>query len=209
MPSTDLKCVLFDVGGVLIRDEGLKKRAAQAFQGVAPERLWVGLNAALLPACRGEATLLSCWQRLADELAVQAKPEVLAELWTADDFVNGIELNREVIHLAHSLRQGYKVGIVSNTMAEHAMALRLMGIYEGFDVVILSHELGRTKDNAEIFEIALSRLEVDAREAVFIDDFAPYTDVARSVGMAAIVFTDAASLVESLQSLGVGGTYPR
>ena len=198
-----MKCVIFDIGGVLIQDHGLKRKAAAAFPGVAPDRLWRSLNYALLPACRSDATLLNCWYRLADELGIRPKEDVLKELWSTADFVDGIELNRDVIHLAHSLRQRYKVGVVSNTMPEHAVALREMGIYDGFAEVVLSHQVGLTKDNAKIFEIALSRLDVEPQEAVFIDDFAPYADVARSVGMNAIVFTDASNLVAELKSYGV------
>jgi HAD superfamily hydrolase (TIGR01509 family) len=78
-----------------------------------------------------------------------------------------------------------------------------MGIYEEFDEVILSHEVGLTKDDPKIFQVALSRLQLEPQEAIFIDDFAAYVEVARSVGMQAILYTGASALTASLKNFGI------
>lgn len=195
--------IVFDIGGVVIHDQGLKTKVQAAFPSVSTDRLWQSLNVALLPACRGEASLLTCWQRLAAELAVSPPATTLAGLWDTADFVDGIKINHEVIELVRSLRQRYKLGVVSNTLHEHAVALQEMGIYEEFDEVILSHEVGLTKNDERIFQVALSRLELEPQEAIFIDDFAAYVEVARSVGMQSILYTNASALTASLKNLGV------
>ena len=198
-----MKAVIFDIGGVVIHDRGLKTKVQAAFPSVSMDRLWQSLNAALLPACRGEASRLTCWQRLATEFAALPPSETLAALWDTADFLDGIEVNHDVIHLVRSLRHRYKLGVISNTMQEHAVALRQMGIYDEFDEVVLSHEVGLTKDDVKIFEITLSRLQIEPQEAIFIDDFAAYVEVASSVGMQAILFTTTTALAASLKTLGV------
>jgi len=198
-----MKVIVFDIGGVVIHDQGLKAKVQAAFPSVSTDRLWQSLNAALLPACRGEASRVTCWQRLAAEFAVSPPAETLAALWDTADFVDGIEINHEVVELVRSLRHRYKLGVVSNTMHEHAVALQQMGIYEEFDEIILSHEVGLTKDDARIFQVALSRLQLEPQDVIFVDDFAAYVEVARSVGMQAILYTNTPSLTASLKNLGI------
>ena len=197
------KAVLFDIGGVVVDDRGLKIKVQAIFPDVSPEALWRLLNVALLPACRGEANRSTCWRTLAAALGVSPAPEALAALWDTVDFVNGIRINHDVVRLVRALRRRYKLGVISNTMHEHAIALRQMGVYGEFDEVVLSHEVGLTKDRAEIFYVALSRLQIEPHEAIFIDDFEAYVEVARSVGMRAILFSGVSMLSASFRDAGI------
>ena len=136
------------------------------------------------------------------QLSVLIEPERAASLWGTADFSRGIEVNAEVVSLVRDLRARYKVGVVSNTMHEHAVALRELGIYDEFDQVILSHEVGLTKDEPDVFWLALHGLQVAPSEAVFIDDYPPYVEVAAGIGLQGILFRDAQSLKHDLQSMG-------
>ena len=197
-----MKALLFDIGGVVIHDRGLKTQVQAAFPEIPPATLWTELNAAMLPACRGELSRKACWLNLAKQLSVSIEPERAARLWGAADFIRGIEINEEVVSLVRDLRARYKVGVVSNTMHEHAVALRGLGIYAEFDQVVLSHEVGLTKDVPDVFWLALRRLQVTPSEAVFIDDYPPYVEVAASIGLRGIVFRDAQSLKNDISSMG-------
>ena len=196
------KALIFDIGGVVIRDRGLKSGAEAAFPQIPPGTLWTALNAAMLPACRGELSRQACWLHLAMQLNVSLRPEDAAGLWNTDDFIRSIEVDQDVLGLVRALRGRYELGVVSNTMQEHAVALREMGIYDEFDQVVLSHEVGLTKDAPEVFRLALRKLQVLPSEAVFIDDYQPYVEIATGIGLRGIVFTDARSLSHELKSLG-------
>lgn len=70
-------------------------------------------------------------------------------------------------------------------------------------MVVLSHEVGFTKDQKEIFVLVTELLGVTPEECIFIDDIQHFVDVAESVGMQAILFKSAEQLRPDLQKLAV------
>jgi putative hydrolase of the HAD superfamily len=60
----------------------------------------------------------------------------------------------------------------------------------GFDVVIESAVVGLRKPDPRIYELALSKLGVDAAEAVFLDDLGINLKPAREMGMTTIKVSD-------------------
>lgn len=197
-----MQAVLFDVGGVLISLQKLRAQACAAFGGVDDERLWQLYNELSLPACRGQESLADCWQRIAARLGVKLPDEVLRSLWIKD-FRSSIETHHDVFEIVHRLAGRYRLGIVSNTLAEHAAVHREDRLYDAFDPVVLSHEVGTTKENPAIFDLALDRIGAAPEATVFIDDFELYAKTAASRGIHPIVFRDAASLRSDLERLGV------
>jgi HAD superfamily hydrolase (TIGR01509 family) len=69
--------------------------------------------------------------------------------------------------------------------------------------LLLSYELGLAKPDRAIFEEGLKRAGTTADRAAFFDDVAPYVAAARSVGIAAHVFTDARRFRQQLGELGL------
>ena len=57
------------------------------------------------------------------------------------------------------------------------------------------------KPDAAIFQIALNRAGVTAREAVFVDDFLVNVEAARDLGMAAVRFVTPEQTLAELASL--------
>lgn len=76
--------------------------------------------------------------------------------------------------LLEALRsRGFKLGLVSNTASPKWLLepiLERQGIAERVDEVVLSSEVGKRKPHPAIFEAALRRLEVDARDTLFVGD---------------------------------------
>ena len=74
----------------------------------------------------------------------------------------------------------------------------------GFDVVIESAVVGLRKPDPRIYELVLSKLGVDAAEAVFLDDLGINLKPARALGMTTIKVTDPdAALAELATTLGI------
>lgn len=95
--------------------------------------------------------------------------EELASLW--EENVRKARLfpeSREVLHALKS--KGYKLGIVSNGYVNAHSMIRGLGIYDYFDAVVVSCDVGFVKPDAEIYRIALQRLRVNADEAVMVGD---------------------------------------
>jgi len=193
--------ILFDVGGVLVGQNGMLASALEVFAGVDRDAFWNLLNEAALPACRGEERLADCWRRMASELGVQIPEERLRTLWI-EDFREGIVLHEDVLGLARDLMRRHKVGIVSNSIVEHSSILAEMGIYDGFDPVVLSHEARMTKDDRRIFDLALARIGTAAQRTLFIDDVERFARTAETTGMQVIVYRDPGQLRRSLEALG-------
>jgi len=92
------------------------------------------------------------------------------------------------IALLEALRSRVKIGIVSNNMlVEQQEKLKHLGLKAYIDVLVVSEEAGFIKPAAEIFHIALARLQCKAEEAVMIGD-AWQNDIvgARGAGIRAI-----------------------
>jgi FMN phosphatase YigB (HAD superfamily) len=196
-----LRAVLFDVGGVLLRLDGLRPRVEAVFAGAAWEDFWRVFNEACIPVCRGEEPLSCCWKRVASQLGLNIPDEVLESLWI-DGFADSVEIDRAVLEIAAQLSRRYRVGIVSNTFSEHSAVVAKMGVYRGFSPVILSHEVGCAKDEPRIFEIALQQLALPAEEVAFVDDVPKNAACAERLGLKALVFTSVAALRRDLRELG-------
>ncbi len=83
-----------------------------------------------------------------------------------------------------------KIGIVTNNLlAEQRAKLRVCGLSLVIDQMVTSEECGHTKPDAEIFRIALERLECAASQSVMVGD-SWETDIcgARNAGIRALWF---------------------
>ena len=88
--------------------------------------------------------------------------------------------------LLHALRGRYKLAVVSNfdyTPTAVGM-LRVAGVADLFDTIVVSDEIGWRKPRREIFEVALRRIGVAATDALFVGDRADIDVVgAQRLGM--------------------------
>ena len=85
-------------------------------------------------------------------------------------------------------RRGFRLGVISNWDANLEMLIRRLGLLPYFDEVLASAAVGYRKPGKFIFEIALSRMGVDAAEAVHVGDL-PEADGqgAQGVGIRPII----------------------
>lgn len=65
--------------------------------------------------------------------------------------------------------QGYKLGVISNgiTIKQWEKLVRL-NVYQFFDEVITSEEVGFSKPSKEIYEVALKRMKADPEKSIMI-----------------------------------------
>jgi len=88
-----------------------------------------------------------------------------------------LDLDLEVREYAKELllylkNKGYKIGLVSNTSHGHVLRkiLQKFGLYQYFDIMVFSDELGLRKPQPDIFNEALRLLNVKPEEAIHIGD---------------------------------------
>lgn len=106
-----------------------------------------------------------------------------------EDYVSSFRLRKCAKQVLRMLSEAYKLGLVSNfTYAPVIYAgVRKVGINDFFDVVLVSDAVGWRKPHARIFNEALRKLGVEAKETIFVGD-SPDEDIkgAKQLGMKTI-----------------------
>lgn len=106
--------------------------------------------------------------------------------------------------LAALRRRGVPLYALTNWSAEtypHALArFDFLGWFRG---VLVSGHVGLVKPDPAIFHLMLDRFEIEAEDAVYIDDNAANVATAAALGMLAIRFTEPAALARELEMLGL------
>lgn len=126
--------------------------------------------------------------------------DILRDLWIKD-YRELISINKKVQRIVESLKESYKIGMISNIISEHASINKKLGVFDMYDVVILSNEVKLTKDKKEIFLLTAEKLKVLPQECIFVDDIEKFVNVANSVGMKAILYKSPSQLQKELTSL--------
>jgi putative hydrolase of the HAD superfamily len=118
-----------------------------------------------------------------------------------DSFFAGDVVDLNIVNFLRSLKPGYKVGLISNAWN----GLRDYIVREKFDDafhhMIISAEVKVAKPSAKIYRIALEQLQVEANEAVFVDDVWENIQACEKIGMKGILFKDAASALKQVKAL--------
>lgn len=121
------------------------------------------------------------------------------DVWAADLG----EVDREVADLLLAVRDhGTPVGILTNNTSRLRDDLVQLGL-DWFDAVINSAEEGIVKPEPMIYRTAATRLEINPKEILFIDDKRSNVMAAQQVGMYAVKFTDIHSLIRHIRSVGI------
>ncbi|WP_197373348.1 HAD family hydrolase [Mycolicibacterium baixiangningiae] len=201
MAEMTVRAALFDFSGTLFRLEeddswftGIEVHSREIDGHVQAELLRrltapTGRSVKMTP----EADHAWVNRDLAPHLHREAYLHVLRESGLADHHAE--QLYRRVIDpsswtpypdtaevLAGLHRQGIKTAVVSNIAFDVRPAFAAVGADGDVDEFVLSYEVGATKPSPEIFTTALSRLGVDASDAVMIGDSDEADGGARDVG---------------------------
>ncbi len=185
-----IKGVIFDVGGVLLRTHDQSgRRKWESRLGLKPGELaYLVFDSQLgRQAQLGQASLGEVWTWVETHLGLNS--EQLASL--KRDFWSGDQLDQELCDYVRGLRPRYRTAMLSNNWAPDGRAMaQKLGIADCFDVFVTSAEIGVMKPDPRIYQVALERLGMSPKEAVFVDDFIENVEAARRMGMGAVHFVD-------------------
>jgi putative hydrolase of the HAD superfamily len=181
-----INAVIFDWGGVLIEDPApaLFKYCANAL-GVDKEQYVIAFDICINDFQTGAVTEKQFWMNMTKRLNVPM-PKV-DSLWT-EAFIAAYKPRQEMFSLASRLRKaGCKTAILSNTEKPVVEIINKQK-YDAFDITVLSCLEGTAKPGGKIYDLALARLDVPARQALFIDDKPENIDGAKQAGLQTILF---------------------
>lgn len=106
------------------------------------------------------------------------------------------------LHRLHAA--GHRLFYLSNMPRPFADHLeRTHAFLSLFESGVFSGRVQLGKPDRAVFELALQRFGVEAADCVFLDDHLVNVEVARTVGMSAVPFTDAAQARADLRALGL------
>lgn len=110
---------------------------------------------------------------------IEEKAEMIHnELWLKEK-----ALFPEVIEVLEYFKtHGYKIGVISDTSPSLQLTLETLGIGKYFDCYICSDLVGVMKPDEKIYKAALSALNVEAKESIYVDDYDVEADGARILG---------------------------
>jgi epoxide hydrolase-like predicted phosphatase len=199
--SEKIKAVIFDMGGVFLRSDDLSPREALAKSyGLTRLQLedLVFDSESAIQATVGKISAEQHWKFVCDSLSV---PETQRNEFQ-DTFWKGDQLDLELITFLGSLRPERKTGLLSNawTGAKEAL-IHKHNLPNVFDVVIFSYEISLAKPDQAIYQLILSKLEVQPGEAIFLDDNKQNIVAACKLGIHGIQFKNHNQAIQDIQAL--------
>ena len=200
-PDNDIKAIIFDVGGVLVRTVDQSGRQKWESQLGLPSG---GAEAIVLNsemghrAQRGEITTEALWTWVMAHLELG---EGLHQF--RQDFWGGDVVDQSLVTLVRKLRRRYQLAIISNAMDSLTEILAEYTLLDEFDLIVGSAYEGVMKPDPIIFERTLQRLGVTPPQSIFIDDSPVNIAGAQALGINAILFTPRTNLAGELAGFNV------
>lgn len=180
-----IRCVLFDLGGVLVRFQGVERVAEWLGDPAVGEEHWRRWlrSASVRDFERGRLSPDEFATGFLDEFRLDLSPEeLLRELL---GFVSGpLEGATELLD---ELRPRFLVACLSNTNALHwPLLFRRMGLVDRFERAFASCETGLLKPDPQAFQHVCHELDLSPSKILFFDDARLNVDAARAQGLAAV-----------------------
>ncbi len=198
-----LRCVLFDLGNVLLffSHEKMCKQIAEVCQRPFEQVQNVLFDEQLQKRFEtGKLSEREFHEQLEKRLNVRVNPERL-KLAASEIF----ELNKPMIPLVKGLKKrGIRLVLFSNTCVTHyEYALAKYPLFQQFDDAVLSYKVGASKPDAPMYEAALQAIQCEPHECLYVDDMEPNVEAGKQFGLRAELFRDAQSFAQQLKQLGV------
>jgi putative hydrolase of the HAD superfamily len=195
-----IKAVLWDFGGVILSSPFEAMRRYEAEMALPPDFLR-SVNAA---DPHGNA-----WARLErsdvsiDEFcdlfeaeALEAGQKVDARAVLA--LLLG-EVRPQMVEAVKRCKERLKIGLLTNNFAWGEGPQELREVVDLFDAVVESSKVGIRKPEPRFYELACELLDIEPKEAVFLDDLGVNLKPARAMGMTTIKVVDPDDALEELE----------
>ena len=196
---SEIKCVLFDIGGVLVdwHMSWITSEVSKRFE-INENMLSDVFSKHLHNLDSGNVQEKTFWDKIADDVNSHTLKENTESLWNTY-FRKNAKPNQDVINLAKTIRENsYTMGIISNIEEITHRVVEDWNVLEHFEHKFMSYQIGFSKPDSRIYEHVIERLPFDPTQMIFIDDKAPNVEAAKRSRINAIHFTGFSELVESL-----------
>ncbi len=195
-----IRAVFFDLGGVIVRTEHqaprerLAERLNMTYEDI---NQFVFESETSRKASVGLISVDEHWNSVMRRIgrpASEAK-EIRREFFAGDI------IDRDILEFIRSLKPHYKTGVISNAWPDLRDYIIENKFDDAFDKIIISAEVGTMTPEPKIYQIALDQLQVQAQEAVFVDDMPANVEAANELGMHGIRFRNADQALKDVKAL--------
>ncbi|KAM9998823.1 hypothetical protein ACTFIY_009608 [Dictyostelium cf. discoideum] len=193
------KAVVFDYGGVLAIPDNrvLSQFFCNLFQITEEE-----LQSAKIEKKASSKTSEEFWAEFALEKSI-AFPKEWKKLYK-EAILQSLGVNEEMYSMIHKLKKrGIKVAVFSNMEERYAQNMLEYGLLAPFDLHLFSFEIGVKKPNPAAYQSLLQKIELPAKDIIFIDDTIENVVAAKEAGIDAIIFTSKEQVEKELQERDV------
>jgi len=201
-----IKAIIFDIGGVFLdQKKGYRKKIIRDLYKKT------GVKVRVTPSLKklndklaiGKGSLLELIKKSVHEQNENKISKREAEKAYERSYENCSPINKEMIKLRKALKKVYRIYVLSDTNYLHASINKKRGVYDGFNKVFLSNEIGIKKPDPRIFKYMFKKINLKPEETIFIDDKEENIKTAKKLGMNAILFKKHKQLVRDLKKLGI------
>ncbi|QFG01215.1 HAD family hydrolase [Psychrobacillus glaciei] len=94
----------------------------------------------------------------------------IQDFWN-NNFPHCFSINQDTINIVNTIKMHVKVAIITNGSIQRQKAKIInTNLNSFFDIIIISEEVGFSKPDKRIFELALNKLNVQPEEVLFVGD---------------------------------------
>ena len=200
-----IKAIFFDYDGVLTTDKTgslTTSRYLSQATGIPFSAVKAAFSRYNKDLTLGKRTHSQIWHEVCSALGQELGIGLLNEAFESTP------MNAAMFSLARRLRENYFVGIITDNKKDRIDYLKQHQDLESlFSPIVVSAEVGATKENAKIFLHALHCAGVSAEESVFIDNSKDNLVAPSALGFKTIFHDDEKNDIEALlrnfKTLGV------
>jgi len=197
----EIKAIIFDMGGVIIRtcDRNPRQELANRL-GITISELEnkVFYSDSSFRSERGEITKQEHWKNVLHNINIKNVniKEIDEAFWAGDC------LNSELVEFIRKLKKNYRIGLLSNAFLNACEWLdKKFHFINEFDLSVFSYEVEMRKPDSRIYLLICNRLKANPSSAVFIDDFFANVQGARNAGLQAIQYKENNQIRNDLNDL--------
>ncbi len=193
-----IKAIVFDIGGVCVlgsMSEFYNK--ACKYLCVHPKYDFYQKPLLSEKYNKGLISARDCFNQLFERDMTDDEYEHLRNMW-----LNTFVRNEPIYEYIKQLKQaGYRLAVLSNSDQVVSDKLAAEGLYDDFELTILSHEHGVVKPGPEIYKVLINYLGLEPEEILFIDDVVVNLDTAVKLGMNVILFKEVEQFKKELNEI--------
>jgi len=188
-----IELYIFDMGGVVSRNTDVIGRIA-ARLGFTAEQWQKTFREDLIALMAGSITSDQFWRRFSEVSGQRVEEDLWAVYFHPEPDPLVIETIRE-------LKEEARVVVGTNTIESHYRVHEQNGDYRIFDRVYASQRIGLVKPDPAFYVHILESEGSAPEQTVFVDDAAVNVAAARSLGIHALLYTEAGKLRRELDAL--------